>query len=225
MEFTIKNVMEWILKGIAFILAVSILFGVVAFVYNKYFMDPVYATSVKFYASGLESNVNIRESVASQYVEFLNVNEFYEMVAVDLLEETGRDISAKTIARHLSFSSVVEATTSFFVTVKASDPNLAYDIARAVANCGPKQVEGFAEAGFLEVIENPVLPTVPVSRGAVQSAVIGLVLGFALAVALVILKELLDNRIKTPDDITALFGIPVLGIIPDFSAAEAKEGK
>lgn len=225
MEITVKNIMEWILKGIAFILAVAILFGVVSFVYNKYFADPVYATSVKFYASGLESNVNIRESVASQYVEFLNVNEFYEMVAVNLLEETGRDISAKTISRHLSFSSVVEATTSFFVTVKASDPDLAYDIARSVAKCGPKQVEGFAEAGFLEVIENPVLPTAPISRSAVQSAFIGFVLGFILAAALVVLKEVLDNRIKSPDDITALFGIPVLGIVPDFSATEAKEGK
>ena len=225
MEITFKNVVEWILKGITFVLVVSILFGIGAFVNNKYFTDPVYSTSVKFYASGLESNVAIKESVASQYVEFLNVNEFYEMVAADLLEESGRDISPKSISKYLSFSSVVESTTSFFITVKASDPNLSFDIARSVAKCAPKQVESFADAGILEVIGNPVLPTSPSSPGALRSSLAGLLLGFVLSCALDVLKEVLDNRIKSPDEITSLFGIPVLGIVPDFSAAETKEGK
>ena len=69
MEITFKNVVEWILKGISFVLAVSILFAAGAFVYNKYFMDPVYSTEVKFYASGLETNVSVQRSVASQYKE------------------------------------------------------------------------------------------------------------------------------------------------------------
>ncbi len=225
MEITFKNVVEWILKGITFVLVVSILFGIGAFVNNKYFTDPVYSTSIKFYASGIESSVAVKKSVTSQYVEFLNVNEFYEMVAADLLEESGRDVNPKTISSCLSFSSVVESTTSFFVTVNAADPNLSFDIARSVAKCAPKQVEGFSEAGVLEVIGNPVLPTSPSSPSALRSALVGLLLGFVVASTLIVLKEILDNRIKSPDEITSLFGIPVLGIVPDFSAAETKEGK
>ena len=225
MEITFKNVVEWIMKGISFVLAVSFLFGAGAFIYNKYFMDPVYSTEVKFYASGLETNVSVQRSVASQYKEFLNVRGFNEMVAADILEETGRDVSPKTIEKSLTFSSVVESTTSFFVTVDASSADLSFDIACSVARCAPKQVEGFSEAGVLEVIDEPVYPTSPSSPSALRTALIGLLLGFVISCVLVVLKEILDNRIKSPDEITTLFGIPVLGTVPDFSAAETKEGK
>ena len=46
----------------------------------------------------------------------------------------------------------------------------------------------------------------------------------SLSVFLVIMKELLDNNIKTSEEITELFGLPVLGVVPDFSNQE-KEGQ
>ena len=46
MEFTLKNIWDLLSKAIVFILVVSIVFGVGAFVYNSYFVSPVYSTDV-----------------------------------------------------------------------------------------------------------------------------------------------------------------------------------
>ncbi len=224
MEITLKNLWDWIMKGIVFILVVALLFGIGTFAYNKYFVSPMYRASVKFYASGMENTPTLGESVAPQYVEFLNVNEFYEMVSKDLLAVAGSNLSPKEIAGTLSFSSVVEETSSFFVRVTTPDPNLSYNIALSVAKMAPEQVDSFADVGALEVIENPTLPTSPEGAGALKTAFMGILAGFVLGAGLVVLKELLDNRIKTSDEITALFGIPVFGVVPDFSAGGKKGG-
>ena len=223
-EISLEDLWDWIMKGIVFILAIAILFGAAAFAYNKYFVAPVYSASVKFYASGIETSPTLGQSVAPQYVEFLNVNEFYELVSKDLKRTSGMEISPKQIAAMLSFSSVVEDTSSFFVKVVALDPNTAYNVALSVAAMGPEQVQGFSDVGALEVIEKPQLPTSPVGAGAVRGAIIGFVIGFILASGIVILKEILGNRIKNPDEITELFGIPVFGVVPEFSSTNKNGG-
>lgn len=212
------------MKGIVFILILSLLFGIGTFAYNKYFVEPSYQAGVKFYASGMENTPTLGESVAPQYVEFLNVYEFYEMVAKDLLADTGTNLAPKEIARTLSFSAVVEETSSFFVRVNTADPNLSYNIALSVAEMAPERVGSFADVGELEVIENPTLPTAPEGAGALKAAVMGLLAGFVIGAGIVVLKELLDNRIKTSDEITSLFGIPVFGVVPDF-AGNGKKGE
>ena len=222
MEISLKNIWEWITRSIVFILVVSIIFGIGAFIYNSYFVEPTYVAGVKFYASGMETAPTLGTSVAPQYVEFLNVNEFYEMVSKDLLADTGVDLTPKEISAMLKFSSVVQETSSFFVNVSSSDPNLAYNVALSVAEKAPAQVDSFADVGVLEVIENPTLPTFPVGAGSLKIGVIGVVLGFMVACFAVIMKEILDNSIKTPDEITQLFDIPVFGTVPDFSANNKK---
>lgn len=225
MEISLKNVWELITRAIVFVLVVSVVFGVGAFIYNSYFVAPVYEANVKFYASGMETSPTLGNSVAPQYVEFLNVNEFYEMVSKDLLADTGVNLTPNEIAKMLKFSSVVEETSSFFVVVRAADPNLAYNVALSVAEKAPEQVDGFADVGVLEVIENPTLPTVSSGASSLKVCLIGLILGFLVGCALVLLKEFLDNSIKTPDEITQLFDIPVFGTVPDFSENNKKGGK
>lgn len=225
MEISLKNIWELITRAIVFVLAVSILFGVGAFVYNSYFVAPSYIANVKFYASGMETSPTLGTSVAPQYVEFLNVNEFYEMVSKDLLEDTGVNITPKEISSMLNFSSIVEETSSFFVRVRATDPNLAYNIALSVAEKAPEQIDTFSDVGVLEVIENPILPTVASGSSSLKVGFFGLILGFVVGCILVLLKEFLDNSIKTPDEITQLFDIPVFGTVPDFSENNKKGGR
>ncbi len=213
------------MKGIVFVLALTLVFGAGAFVITKYFMEPVYTASVKFYASGTESNsqaINYYQSVAPQYVEFLNVNEFYEKVSADLKEDVGIQLSAKQIASCVNFSSIIEETSSFFVTIQTNDSNLSYNIALSIAEKAPEQIQSFENVGALEVLSNPVMPTLPSGPSTAKNTVTGLFLGFLLGASIVILREILDTRIKTADEISTLFGLPIFGVVPDFSASDKK---
>jgi Mrp family chromosome partitioning ATPase len=56
-------------------------------------------------------------------------------------------------------------------------------------------------------------PASPSSPRPIRSAVIGLVLGLLLAIALAFVRDILDRRLRTSDDIEASFRFPVLGHI------------
>lgn len=226
MEISLKNVIDWLVKSLAFILVITIVFGLGGFLYTKYFVAPSYTASVKFYASGTEESTQYQmshyQSVAHQYIEFLNINEFYDMVSRDLLEETGTEISPKAISSRIGFSSIIEETSSFFVIVTANDPNLTYSIAQSVARKAPEQIESFQQVGALEVVSNPVMPSAPSGPNLAKNTILSLAFGLVLSAAIVILREMLDNRIKSADEISELFGLPVFGVIPDFSAGDKK---
>ena len=224
MEITLKDLLDWMVKGIVFILVFTILFGAIAFCYTKYFVAPTYTAQVKFYASADKTNAytSMSESVAPQFVEFLNVNEFYEMVSKDLAEDTGVDLSPREIGSTLAFSSVIEETSSFFVGITTTDPTLTYSIALSVAKMGPSQIANYENAGTLSVLSNPVMPTAPSGPNTVRNTFVGLIFGFILSAAIVIIREITDNRIRSAEELSELFNLPLFGIVPDFSNSEKK---
>ncbi len=227
-SITFRNLMEWLRKSLAFLLIVTVLFGVGSFIVTKYLMEPIYRSSVKFYAGGEENSTqgfNYALSVAPQYIEFLNVTEFYEDVSKDILESTGQEVSPRKIAASLSFSSIIEETSSFFVTVSAEDPNLSYNIALSVAKTAPARIAGFEHIGSLQILSNPSLPTAPAGPDVTRNTLMGLLLGFVLSAAIVIARELLDNRIQSSEEISELFGLPIFGTVPDFSTGDKKGGR
>ncbi|MBR2634949.1 MAG: hypothetical protein IKD31_05165 [Clostridia bacterium] len=227
-EITLKNIVDWILKGIVFILVLSLIFGIGSFVLSKYFIKPVYEAEVKFYASGTETNTsastmyNYYKSVAYQYIEFLNVDEFFDQVSTELMNETGKSLSVREVEKLMKISSVVDQTASFYVTVETNDPQLSYQVAMAIAKSAPKRISSFSEVGDLEVISYPIIPAEPSGPNVIRNTFLGLIIGFVLAAGIVILQEMMDNRIKTPEEITELFGLPIFGIVPDFSTGEKK---
>lgn len=234
MEITVKKLFDWIRKGFLFVLIVSILFGTGFFVYTKYFVQPTYRAQVKFYASGTLEDLSGTQSVyladyyrdvAPQYVEFLNVNEFYEMVAKKLQEEGHATLTPKEVSSCVKISNIIEDTSSFYVVVETGNPALTYNVAMAVAELAPKQIENFENVGILEVLSNPVMPSAPSGPNVMRNAILGFLFGALLSAFLVVLKELTDNRIKTPDEITELFGLPIFGIVPDFNGGDKKGGR
>jgi capsular polysaccharide biosynthesis protein len=213
------------MKGIVFILILTLLFGAGSFVFTKYFVSPTYTTSIKFYASGTENKtqlLNYYQSAAPQYVEFLNGAAFSEMVAQDLQTETGLVVTSAQVQKSVAVSDIIEDTSSFYVVVTTESAEMTYYIASSFARKAPERVASIEGADALQILEAPKMPTVASGPNLTKNLLIGFFLGFLVAVSIVILKELLDTRIKTADEITATFGLPVFGVVPDFSVSDKK---
>lgn len=228
MEITLKNVFDWIMKGIALIIVVSILAGGAAFAYSKFVATPVYRSNVKLCADSIDTDsqfINYYKAIAPQYIELLNVTEFYQMVAEETLRTTGEVYTANQVAGMVSFSAVVEETGVFYVTVSSSDPQRAYHVASAIAAKAPERISSLKPSDKLSVVSYPVLAVSPSSPNVVNNTVIGFLFGFILSAAVVILREMLDGRVKSAAEITEMYGLPVLGSVPDFSGNERKGDK
>ena len=69
------------------------------------------------------------------------------------------------------------------------------------------------------LIESAVADLYPVRPKYYLNAVLAAILGFLVSLGVIMLKEALDDTVKTPDDVMQKFGIPVLGIINHHSTA------
>jgi capsular exopolysaccharide synthesis family protein len=75
-------------------------------------------------------------------------------------------------------------------------------------------VSGDQSQSNLRVVDPADVPRTPVSPQKRRSLIMASVGGFMLAVGLAFFFEYFDNRIKTPDEIKAHFGLPCLGMVP-----------
>jgi succinoglycan biosynthesis transport protein ExoP len=69
------------------------------------------------------------------------------------------------------------------------------------------------QTGNAEVVQRARPPTTASSPKPVRSVALGLVLGLLLAVALTLIREQLDRRLRDPSDVTELLNVPVLAAI------------
>ena len=86
------------------------------------------------------------------------------------------------------------------------------------------QVDGALKQGGAQLVTPAVASTTPVEPRPLRTGILALVLGFMLGVSLAVLREFLDDSVKSKDDFERVVpGVPVLGLIPVLSAWRGKE--
>lgn len=72
--------------------------------------------------------------------------------------------------------------------------------------------------GNVEVAQAATIPTSPSSPRTLRNTVVGAMLGLLLGLGLAFLLERLDRRVREPKDLEAVYGLPLLGVVPESSA-------
>ncbi|MCA1693237.1 MAG: hypothetical protein LC749_00105, partial [Actinobacteria bacterium] len=86
------------------------------------------------------------------------------------------------------------------------------------------QVAGALKQGGAQLVTPAVVPTSPVAPQPLRTGIIALFLGLVVGLGLAVLREFLDDSVKSKDDFERVAsGVPVLGLIPVVSAWRGRE--
>ncbi|WP_273730812.1 YveK family protein [Leuconostoc mesenteroides] len=101
----------------------------------------------------------------------------------------------------------------FSINVKSKDPKLAADVANEVADVFKDKIGGFMKINNVSIIDSAKANKNPVSPNTKLFTLAGLVVIGGLTFLYMLIKELADTTIKSPDEVSQLFGMTNLGVI------------
>lgn len=101
----------------------------------------------------------------------------------------------------------------FSIDVESKDAQLAADVANEVAAVFKDKIGGFMKINNVSIIDEAKASKQPVSPNVKLFTLAGLVIFAGLAFLYVLIKELTDTTIKSPDEVSQLFGMTNLGMI------------
>lgn len=217
MEIELKRLVMPLIKRWWIILLATVIVALSKYYYSSNYITPVYTANITMYVQntsdydGYISTGDLESSkrLLSTYIVLLKSNNFMKKVA----EDSGLGYSASEINSMVT-ASAINDTEVLRVSVRNTKPVHAQIIANAIGDVAPDEVIRVFNAGNVEVIDEALLPVFPSYPNVSQEAVKGGLFGFVIACVLIIMKELLDTRIKSEADLRQVTEIPVVGIIP-----------
>ncbi len=221
-EIDLKQIFFVMIDKWAAILACAILFGVIAFAITKFTMEPVYQSTTKtLVVDNTEESEDVDANdfvtgnyLSKNYVEIVKSNSIFEEVIAALdLDLSIKQLSSKVDVEVLTDTQIIQ------ITVQDSDPYQAQEIADAVRIASEKAFATKLKVPGI-VIDEATLPENPIGPNLTKNVILGAVIGAILAIVVVVLKFVMDDTIKSPEDIERYLGLSTLASIPVMEEAE-----
>lgn len=226
-ELSLKRLAEIIFKHIGMIIAVTLIAGILSFVYSETMIVPEYESAVSLYVNNesteessktLSSDIAASQMLVDTYIVIVRSERVLGEVAERLYEQDIYDYSVNELRTKISASSVDE-TEIFEITVRDTDPERSYLIANIIAEVAPPIIQDIVKASSVSVIDY-ARGGVRVSPNIQTNMILGLVLGLFLSCAFVVLREIFDMRIKNEEELEQWFKLPILGVVPDIGTSQ-----
>ena len=164
------------------------------------------------------SDLNLGTSISSDYVELMMSRPVLE----DVIEKLNLDYTYGQLCGMVNLS-VVNNTRIVKIAVTSTDPTEAMNISNQIARTARQRLPKVMEAPTPSIAEEAVLPTSKSSPSLTKNVVIGAMLALIALLAVLTLLYLMDDTIKTAEDVEKMFGVMPLSVIPEGDIAGLKK--
>lgn len=228
-ELDLGALLKYLGKRIWIIILCTVLLGASVFAYTVNFVTPTYDASVTIYVNNNSNKNSDTISSSDLAVALKLVNTYVNIIESDtvlekVIGEAGMNLTAKKVRSMLS-AAPVDETEMFKVTIRSQNPQMSADLANAIARVAPGEIAEIIEGSAAKIIDYAKVPTAQSSPNVTRNTALGAVLGAVLAVAVLTMMMLLDQRIKDESDLQRVCGAPILGYIPDLAEEAARQEK
>lgn len=146
-----------------------------------------------------------------------------QLMANDIAELAGSDIVAERTAEQLGMSSldgykisVNSSTTTrvIEISVTTGQAEAASVVANKIAEVLSSTAQDVMGVESVNVVDQAKAPDAPSGPNRLMYTAVAFLAGIFLAVAIVVVMDMVNTRVRTPEEAEELLGVPVIGRIP-----------
>ena len=218
-EIDVVQMLKVLWKRKLIIALAAIISGAIAFGYSSFVIKPEFTSTTRIYVvnrnQGDKPGLTNQDLQAGSYL----VKDYREIIlSQDVLEKVVADqklnIDAKTLARKVQVT-VPADTRIVSISVRDSLPEEASRIANALREVASQKIIAVTRVSDVTTLEEARPAQSPSSPNIRRNTILGFGVGAGLVIIVVLLIELLDDRVKRPEDIEEVMHISLLGVIPN----------
>ena len=221
-ELDLKELFSLFLSKIFQIILIVIITTGIGVIYTFGFTTPKYSSSTTLVLTGSEqskendgtnsittTDVTLNSKLVSTYSELVKSSKVLRQVISNL----GIDVNEEELRKNVSVKSV-EDTEVIKITVTNENAAYSAKIANEIAKIFSNMVSEIYNINNIYIVDDAEVSNTPSNIHHSKDVVIFGFLGIVIAVMYVLIANMLDTTIKTPEDIEKGVGLPVLVTIP-----------
>lgn len=215
-EIDVLSLLKTIWRKKFFILVTAVLGAGLAFVYSSFLVTPQYDSTTRIYV--VSQNVEAGAGLTNQDLQAGSylVKDYKEIIlSQDVLTQVVTELNLNENIKEKVSVSIPVDTRIVSISVRDADPNEAARIANSLRTFAAQKIIEVTKVSDVTTLEEAVPAEAPSTPNTKRNILLGLLAGSILATGLVLVMEILDDRVKRPQDIEEVMGLTLLGVVPD----------
>lgn len=218
-EIDVLQLVKVLWKRKFLIVLTAIIAGLAAFAYSSFVIKPQYTSTTRIYV--VNRNQADKPGLTNQDLQagaYL-VKDYREIIlSQDVLEKVVADqkltMDAKTLGKKVSVT-VPADTRIVSISVRDGNPEEASRIANALREVAAQKIISVTRVSDVTTLEEARPATSPSSPNIRRNTMMATIAGVGFVTVIVLIVELLDDRVKRPEDIEEVMHLSLLGVIPN----------
>ena len=219
MEIDVFHLLKILWKRKLLIALVAFVTGIVAFAYSSFIVKPEFTSTTRIYVvnrnQGDKPGLTNQDLQAGSYL----VKDYREIIlSQDVLEKVATDLKLELPPKGLASKiKVTVPVDTRIVSISVTDraPEEASRIANSLREVAAQKIISVTRVSDVTTLEEARPATSPSSPNIRRNTMVGFLAGAVVMVVTLLLVELLDTRVKRPEDIEDVMQIALLGVVPN----------
>ena len=173
------------------------------------------------------ADLQLGSELTSDYAEIATSKPVIDTAIEKLKKKEDIKLTREEVKEMVTVSNKTD-TRMLVITVTSDDPDLSYKLADALTTASVNQMASITQTDKPTIVEEPEVAEKPIDNGLYKHLAMGIVIGLVLLAGLYTVSFVMNDEIKTEQDVENFLQVSVLGTIPvdkELKALARKEKK
>ena len=220
-EIDVLSLVKTLWRRKFLIIVTAFAMAIVALGYSTFIIKPNYTSATRIYVVNRQANENSTLTNQDLQAGTYLVKDYKEIilsqdVLAKVIDDLKLNVQPSALAKKINVT-VPTDTRIVSIAVSDGDAKEAARIANSLRQIAAEKIIAVTKVSDVTTLEEAEVPNSPSSPNIRRNTFIGFLAGGVLISVVILVVEVLDDRVKKPEDVEEALGITLLGVVPNMN--------